>query len=86
MCLVFLRDDVYIRETPKLGVTAKIKGPWETRSYPEIPPKPSLPGFQLLVTCKQAYAEGGHMYHGSNTVFLPPGEFDGFLKNLFKHL
>lgn len=33
----------------------------------------SLPGFQILASCKQAYQEGVHEFYTKNTFYLPPG-------------
>lgn len=41
------------------------------------PPGPSsLPAYQILATCKQAYQEGFARFYTKNTFFLPPGSVE----------
>lgn len=41
---------------------------------PDRAPGPnSLPGYQILATCKQAYEEGVVAFYTKNTFYLPPG-------------
>lgn len=36
----------------------------------------SLPGYQILATCRQAYEEGVEQFYTKNTFYLPPGHVE----------
>ena len=91
MRLVLVPGVIHIRAREEGSVEAKMRQVWQTvRSFPkgqpEIPRPPSLPGFQVLATCKALYGENHEMFYSSNTFFLPPGwlgaTFTHFLNNL----
>lgn len=78
MRLIFLPGDIHIRGNKEHGVIARLKRSWKARGHPEIPPVPSLPGFQLPATCKQAYAEGRHMFH--HFQYILPASRRGWMR------
>lgn len=41
-----------------------------------VPGPSSLPGYQILGTCKQAYEEGAELFYTKNTFYLPPGPIE----------
>ena len=47
---------------------------------------PSLPGFQILATCKIIYGQYHELFYTANIFFLPPGPLDETLKHLFDKL
>lgn len=91
MRLVLVPGEVHIRATREHGVKAKIHRVWDAveripKRCREIPTPPSLPGFQMLATCKAVYGQNHEMFYSSNTFFLPPGPFEQTLKHFFKNL
>lgn len=91
MCLVLVPGEVHIRATKEHSVKAKIQHVWDTvqripEGYRKIPAPTSLPGFQMLATCKMIYGESHEIYYSSNTFFLPPGPFEETLKHFFKNV
>ncbi|KAL9062873.1 MAG: hypothetical protein Q9161_009721 [Pseudevernia consocians] len=91
MHLVLVPGEVHIRATKEHGVKANIQHLWDTvKQFParmlESPVMPSLPGFQILATCKLAYGQYHGMFYSSNTFFLPPGRFEETLKHFFINL
>ncbi|MCJ1470783.1 hypothetical protein MMC07_009430 [Pseudocyphellaria aurata] len=64
--------------------------PISASHLPEIdsdraPGASSLPAYQILATCKQAYKEGVLSFYTKNTFFLPPGPVEHSI-NFFNHL
>lgn len=47
----------------------------------EIPKMPSLPGFQMLATCKSVYEQNHEQVYSSNTFSLPPGPLEETAKH-----
>ncbi len=91
MHLVLVPGEVHIRASKEQGVKAKIQHVWDAvqripKGNPKIPTLPSLPGFQMLATCKIAYGQNHEMFYRSNTFFLPPGGFDETRKHFFNNL
>ena len=85
MCYVLVPGDVHIRGIKKHGVKAKIQHAWDTihqlpEGYPELPSVPSLPGFQMLATCKTVYGQYHETFYSSNTFFFAPGPFKETIK------
>lgn len=82
---VLVPGDVHIRGTEKRGVKAKIQHAWDAvhqlpEDYPKPPAVPSLPGFQMLATCKLIYGQYHETFYSSNTFFFAPGPFKETLK------
>lgn len=85
MCHVLLPGDVHVRGTIKHDVKAKIQHAWDTiyqlpEAYPKLPAVPSLPGFQMLATCKMTYGQYHETFYSSNTFFFAPGPFKETIK------
>lgn len=88
---VVVPGEVHIRTTKEHGVKAKIQRLCDAmlgfpRGHQKIPTLPSLPGFQMLATCKLVYGQYHEMFYSSNTFFLPPGPLDETLKHFSDNL
>ncbi|CAD6590024.1 MAG: hypothetical protein ASARMPRED_004527 [Alectoria sarmentosa] len=91
MRLVLVPGEVHIRATKPHGVKAKIQHVWDAvqrfpKDRPGIPTMPSLPGFQMLATCRLLYGQNHGIFYSSNTFFLPPGPFEETLTHFFRNL
>ena len=92
MHLVLVPGEVHIRATKERGVKADIHHLWWDAvqrfpaRIPERPVTPSLPGFQMLATCKLAYGQYHEMFYSSNTFFLPPGRLGETLQHFVINL
>ena len=91
MIHVLAPGDVHIRPTKEHGVKAASKSFWNalqlySESHPGNPRLPSLPGFQILATCKLIYGQYHELFYTGNIFFLPPGPLDETLKHLFNKL
>ena len=91
MSYVLVPGDVHIRAAKEHALKAKVRHIWDiVQQLPdrdrEVPKPPSLPGFQILATCKAIYGQYHERFYSSNTFFLPPGPLDETLKHFFKHL
>ena len=85
MRLVLVPGDVHLRGPKKHGVKAKIHHAWDAvhqlpRDCHKIPAAPSLPGFQMLATCKSVYGQYHETFYSSNTFFFAPGLFKETIK------
>lgn len=81
MRLVLVPGEIHILTAKERGVKAKIQRVWDTvqafpKSQQSLPIMPSLPGFQVLSTCKLVYGANHEMFYSSNTFFLPPGPLE----------
>lgn len=92
---VLLPGDIHIRVGEQHGVKAKVKHIWDVvlQHFPKgrddrdfLKQPPSLPGFQVLATCKSIYGLYHERFYAMNTFFLPPGPLDETLKHFFKHV
>ena len=91
MSYVLVPGDVHIRPTGKHGVKAAFNKFWNalqrhSGNHPGDPRLPSLPGFQILGTCKLIYGQYHELFYTANTFFLPPGPLDETLRHLFNNL
>ena len=91
MSYVLVPGDVHIRPTKEHGVKAAFKCFWnalrgDSESHEGDPRPPSLPGFQILATCKSIYGQYHELFYTANTFFLPPGPLDETLRYLLKKL
>ena len=91
MSYVLVPGDVHVRPTKERGVKAAFKSFWNAlQRYSESdqgdPRLPSLPGFQILATCKSIYGQYHELFYTANTFFLPPGPLDETLRYLFDNL
>ena len=91
MIHVLAPGDVHIRPTKEYGVKAASKRFWNalqlhSESHRGNPRLPSLPGFQILATCKMIYGQYHELFYTANIFFLPPGPLDETLKHLFNKL
>ena len=91
MSYVLVPGDVHIRPTKDQGVKAAVKGVWnalqgDSESQVGDARPPSLPGFQILATCKMIYGQYHERFYTANTFFLPPGPLDETLRHLLKKL
>ena len=91
MSYVLVPGDVHVRPTKEHGVKAAFKGFWNAlQRYSENPqgdPRlPSVPGFQILATCKSIYGQYHELFYTANTFFLPPGPLDETLRHLFNNM
>lgn len=91
---VLLPGDIRICAAKKHGVKAKVQHIWNVvlQRFPNgggdrnFPKPRSLPGFQVLATCKSIYGLYHQRFYALNTFFLPPGPLDETLKHFFKNL
>ena len=91
MSYVLVPGDVHIRPTKEHGVKAAFICFWnvlrgDSESHEGDPRPPSLPGFQVLATCKSIYGQYHELFYTAKTFFLPPGPLDETLRHLFKKL
>lgn len=91
MIHVLVPGDVHLRSTKEDGVKAAIKSFWNAlQRCPESQQRdsrlPSLPGFQILATCKSIYGQYHELFYTANIFFLPPGPLEETLKHLFHKL
>lgn len=91
MSFVLVPGEVHIRPTKKLGMKAALGSFWNAmQGYSESQQGeaklPSLPGFQILATCKSIYGQYHELFYKDNIFFLPPGPLDETLRHLFKKL
>ena len=88
---VLVPGEIHIRPTKEQGVKAALKRFWNAaQGYPESdqadPRLPSLPGLQILATCKSIYGQYHELFYTANIFFLPPGPLEETLKHLFNKL
>lgn len=90
---VLLPGDIHIRAAKEHGVKAKAQRIWDVLQqiqngddHRKFTRPPSLPGFQILATCKSIYGLYHERFYALNTFFLPPGPLDETLKHFFKHV
>ena len=91
MSYVLVPGEVHIRPTKEHGVKAAFKCFWNAlQRYGEGQQGdarlPSLPGFQILATCKMFYGQYHELFYTANIFFLPPGPLDETLKHIFNKL
>ena len=88
---VLVPGDVHIRPSKEYGVKAAFKGLWNAMQRRSENQQgdgklPSLPGFQILATCKSIYGQYHELFYTANMFFLPPGPLDETLRHLLDKL